>query len=168
MFSRKSLITTVSLVALVVAVFLLLKSHIKIVRKPLKLKETFDPNVKEVQPSYAEVGMNEEPHAVPQSDKQTSGSSDRLTSKDLLPSEAVETNWASVVQVPKTADQITNYLEAGKFVGITSPNSVLKNASLDLRSQPQIPKTTVSPFLNSSYESLDPKFLRGVDIESTQ
>jgi hypothetical protein len=34
--------------------------------------------------------MNVEPKAVPQSDKAGAGENDRLTSKDLLPSEAVE------------------------------------------------------------------------------
>jgi hypothetical protein len=48
----------------------------------------------------------------------------------------VEANWSSVVQVPKSEDNITNYLASSSHVNITSPNSILKNASLDLRPSP--------------------------------
>lgn len=93
MFGRRDILITLLVVGLVSSVFVLVKQNYKLVKKPvvaLAKAEGFDPEIKGVQPSYSDVGMNVEPKAVPQSDKSGAGENDRLTSKDLLPSEAVE------------------------------------------------------------------------------
>ena len=43
-------------------------------------------------------------------------------------------------------------LQAGHHIGINTVGSTLKNANLQVRSEPVIPKTSVGPFLNSSIE----------------
>jgi hypothetical protein len=142
----KDMLMVVLAVVAVVAVVVLFKQHYVVSKKPVEGKEGFDPESKEVQPSYEDVSQNVVPQQVPQSAASKSGSDDRLVSSDLLPSGSIETNWSSIVQVPKADDMVTNYLAAGEHVGIVSPNSVLKNASLDIRPEPQIVKSKVSPW----------------------
>ena len=161
MFSPKNMLIVALAAVAVWAVVVLFKQYYTVSKKTVVGTENFDPEVKGVQPSYEEVSQNAVPQSVPRQAPGAAGENDRLTSKDLLPSGAVEANWSSVVQVPKPNDLVTNYIDSSSGVGIISTNSTLKNASLDLRPEPQVQKTKVSPFLNSSYEMLDPKFNKG-------
>jgi hypothetical protein len=80
---------------------------------------------------------------------------DRLTSDDLLPKDAANSKWAQVNPAGQGDVKDQNFLSAGYMVGINTVGSSLKNANLQLRSEPVIPKVSVGPFLNSSYEASD-------------
>ena len=80
---------------------------------------------------------------------------DRLTADDLLPKDAANSKWAQVNPAGQGDVKDQNYLTAGYMVGINTVGSSLKNANLQLRSEPVIPKMAVGPFLNSSYEASD-------------
>lgn len=80
---------------------------------------------------------------------------DRLTSDDLLPKDAANTKWAQVNPAGQGDVKDQNFLNAGYMIGINTVGSSLKNANLQLRSEPVIPKVSIGPFLNSSYEASD-------------
>jgi hypothetical protein len=80
---------------------------------------------------------------------------DRLTSDDLLPRDAANSKWAQVNPAGQGDVRDQNFLNAGYMIGINTVGSSLKNANLQIRSEPVIPKVSVGPFLNSSYEASD-------------
>lgn len=75
---------------------------------------------------------------------------DRLTAEDLLPKDAVDSKWAQVNPAGQGDVKDQNFLTAGYHVGINTIGSSLRNANLQLRSEPIIPQAVVSPFLNST------------------
>jgi hypothetical protein len=80
---------------------------------------------------------------------------DRMTVDDLLPKDAANSKWAQVNPAGQGDVKDQNFLTAGYMFGINTVGSSLKNANLQLRSEPVIPKVSVGPFLNSSYEASD-------------
>lgn len=70
-------------------------------------------------------------------------------SSNLLPKDtsSVSDDWS--IGTPGNL-QDRNFLEAGSHFGMDTVGSSHKNANLQLRSEPIIPRQTVSPFLNSS------------------
>lgn len=80
---------------------------------------------------------------------------DRLTVDDLLPKDAANSKWAQVNPAGQGDVKDQNFLTAGYMIGINTVGSSLKNANLQLRSEPVIPKVSVGPFLNSTYEASD-------------
>ena len=80
---------------------------------------------------------------------QTAGSTciakDRLTSKDLLPSEA-NSKWAELNPQCTGDVQDQNYLTAGYHVGINTVGQSLRNANLQLRYEPPNPQVPISPW----------------------
>lgn len=80
---------------------------------------------------------------------------DRLTADDLLPKDAANTKWAQVNPAGQGDVKDQNYLSAGYMIGINTVGSSLKNPNLQIRSEPVIPKVSVGPFLNSTYEASD-------------
>ena len=80
---------------------------------------------------------------------------DRLTADDLLPKDAANSKWAQVNPAGQGDVKDQNFLNAGYMIGINTIGSSLKNANLQLRSEPVIPKVSVGPFLNSTYEPSD-------------
>jgi hypothetical protein len=80
---------------------------------------------------------------------------DRLSADDLLPKDAANSKWAQVNPAGQGDVKDQNFLTAGYMLGINTVGSSLKNANLQLRSEPVIPKVAVGPFLNSSYEASD-------------
>lgn len=80
---------------------------------------------------------------------------DRLTAEDLLPKDAANSKWAQVNPAGQGDVKDQNFLSAGYMIGINTVGSSLKNANLQLRSEPVIPKVSVGPFLNSTYEASD-------------
>lgn len=80
---------------------------------------------------------------------------DRLTSEDLLPRDASNSKWAQVNPAGQGDVKDQNFLSAGYMIGINTVGSSLKNANMQLRSEPVIPKVSVGPFLNSTYEASD-------------
>lgn len=80
---------------------------------------------------------------------------DRLSTDDLLPKDAANSKWAQVNPAGQGDVKDQNFLSAGYMIGINTVGSSLKNANMQLRSEPVIPKVSVGPFLNSTYEASD-------------
>ncbi len=76
---------------------------------------------------------------------------DKLTAEDLLPSDAANTKWAQVNPAGQGSVKDQNFLQAGYHVGLNTTQGTMKNANLQLRSEPAAPQVNVSPWLNSSY-----------------
>jgi len=70
---------------------------------------------------------------------------------DLLPQDA-NSQWAQLN--PGTAGDVNNvnFLKAGHFTGIDTVGASLRNANLQVRSEPPNPQSKVSPWLNSTIE----------------
>lgn len=76
---------------------------------------------------------------------------DRLTSEDLLPADA-NSKWAQVNPAGQGDVANQNFLTAGWAVGINTVSGTLRNANLQLRSEPANPRTSW-PINNSTIES---------------
>jgi hypothetical protein len=81
---------------------------------------------------------------------------DRLTSEDLLPHDAANSKFAQINPAGSGSVSDQNFLTAGYHVGINTVGSSMKNANLQLRSDPVIQKGSW-PIQNSS---IDPDLLR--------
>ena len=68
----------------------------------------------------------------------------KLSPEDLLP------NTRATVSGPNNVDK--NFLSAGALAGINTVGSSLRNANLQIRSEPPNPKKAVSPWMNSTIE----------------
>lgn len=75
-----------------------------------------------------------------------------LTAEDLLPHNDMA-HWADIYPNGVGQLQNKNFLHSGHHVGINSVGQSLKNANLQLRSEPPCPMLVVSPWQNSSYSS---------------
>ena len=76
---------------------------------------------------------------------------DRLSAEDLLPNDAANTKWAQVNPAGQGDVSNQNFLTAGWAVGINTVSGSLRNANLQLRSEPPNPKTSW-PIMNSTIE----------------
>lgn len=76
---------------------------------------------------------------------------DQLVAADLLPREDGFNTWQEVNPQAQGALTDQNFLEAGHHFGINTVGNSLKNANMQLRSDPVIPQVAVGPWLNSSY-----------------
>jgi hypothetical protein len=84
-------------------------------------------------------------------------------SVDLLPQTSPapkpgQSSWAEFAPQSLQGQQL---LEPGKYIGLDTQGSTLKNASWDLRRDPPVPRVDVGPFLNSTFEA-DP-WRKGLD-----
>lgn len=82
----------------------------------------------------------------------TSGNSSVTTDpKDLLPKDE-HSEWSKLN--PNSSNDITsvNLLKSGYHIGIDTIGNTLRNANLQLRSEPPNPTTMVSPWLQSTIE----------------
>jgi hypothetical protein len=77
---------------------------------------------------------------------------DKLTADDLLPKDSANSKWSQVNPAGQGSVKDQNFLQAGYHVGLNTTQGTMKNANLQLRSDPVAPKMLVSPWLNSSYE----------------
>jgi hypothetical protein len=72
-------------------------------------------------------------------------------SSNLLPNDTANISKDWSVSVPgKISDK--NFLQAGYHYGRDTVGSSLRNANMQLRSEPIIPKVDVSPWMNSTME----------------
>ena len=73
-------------------------------------------------------------------------------SSNLLPkkTETKDDDW-NVYNPDDVKDK--NFLNAGHHYGVDTVGSSLRNANLQLRSEPIIPKKNISPFMNSSIDA---------------
>ena len=76
---------------------------------------------------------------------------DVLTPQDLLPQDSNST-WAQTVPAGQGSLGDQNFLNAGFHVGINTVGQSLRNANLQLRSEPANPQAKVSPWLQSTIE----------------
>lgn len=77
---------------------------------------------------------------------------DRLGAEDLLPHDAANSKWAQVNPAGQGDVSNQNFLTAGWAVGINTVGSTLRNANLQLRSEPPNPRGAW-PILNSTIET---------------
>lgn len=76
---------------------------------------------------------------------------DQLTAADLLPREDGFNTWQEVNPQAQGALTDQNFLAAGHNYGINTVGQSLKNANLQLRSDPVIPQVAVGPWQQSTY-----------------
>ena len=76
---------------------------------------------------------------------------DTLTPKDLLPQDSNST-WAQTVPSGQGSLGDQNFLNAGFHVGINTVGQSLRNANMQLRSEPANPQVKVSPWLQTTIE----------------
>ena len=77
---------------------------------------------------------------------------DRLTSDDLLPKNAANSRWAQMNPAGQGDVKDQNFLTAGYHIGIDTVGQTLRNANLQLRSEPINPQVPVSPWNISTIE----------------
>jgi hypothetical protein len=80
---------------------------------------------------------------------------DRLTSSDLLPNDAADSRWAQMNPGGQGDISDQNFLTAGYHIGINTVGSSMKNANLQLRSEPPNPRLAMSPLNISTIEFSD-------------
>lgn len=80
---------------------------------------------------------------------------DRLTADDLLPKDAANSRWAQMNPAGQGDVKDQNFLTAGYHVGVNTVGSSLRNANLQLRSEPPNPQMAVSPWNISTIEPSD-------------
>ena len=76
---------------------------------------------------------------------------DQLTPAELLPGDA-NSKWAQVNPAGQGELGDQNFLDAGYHVGVNTVGQTLRNANLQLRSEPPNPQVQVSPWMNTSME----------------
>ena len=73
----------------------------------------------------------------------------RLQRNELLPQDN-STAWAQVNPQGSGTLKDRNFLQAGHHIGINTVGQTLRNANLQLRSEPPNPQTQVSPWLQTT------------------
>lgn len=76
----------------------------------------------------------------------------QLTPAELLPTDNQSAGWAALYPEGQGTLQDRNFLQAGFNVGIDTVGQTLRNANLQLRSEPPNPQVAVSPWLQSTIE----------------
>jgi len=89
---------------------------------------------------------------------------DRLSAEDLLPADAANSKWAQVNPAGQGDVSNQNFLTAGWAVGINTISGSLRNANLQLRSEPPNPRGAW-PIMNSTIQS--DTFRRPLELGST-
>jgi hypothetical protein len=75
----------------------------------------------------------------------------KMNPHDLLPKDR-NSEWASVNPASQDLTGLS-LLSASESIGINTVNSSLRNANLQIRSEPIIPKTNIGPWNNSTIEA---------------
>jgi len=74
---------------------------------------------------------------------------DQLTAQELLPQNDSST-WAQVNPSGSGNLKDKNFLQAGHHIGINTTGQTLRNANLQLRSEPPCPQVIVSPWMQTT------------------
>jgi hypothetical protein len=85
---------------------------------------------------------------------ETSGNAyplDQIKPNELLPNDT-SSLWASVNPAGQGQLKDKNFLQSGHHIGINTVGQTLRNANLQLRSEPPNPRVAVSPWLTSTIE----------------
>jgi cytoskeletal protein RodZ len=81
----------------------------------------------------------------------TSFPKDQLTADELLPQDN-SSLWAQVNPSGEGSLKDRNFLQSGYHIGINTVGQTLRNANLQLRSEPPCPQVKVSPWIQSTIE----------------
>jgi len=81
----------------------------------------------------------------------TSFPKDQLTAEELLPQDN-SSLWAQVNPSGEGSLKDRNFLQSGYHIGINTIGQTLRNANLQLRSEPPCPQVRVSPWLQATIE----------------
>jgi hypothetical protein len=76
---------------------------------------------------------------------------DQLTAEELLPQDN-SSLWAQVNPSGEGSLKDRNFLQSGYHIGINTVGQTLRNANLQLRSEPPCPQVKVSPWLQATIE----------------
>lgn len=76
---------------------------------------------------------------------------EQLTASELLPQDN-SSQWAQVYPTGEGSLKDRNFLQAGYHIGINTVGQTLRNANMQLRSEPPAPQVKVSPWLQSTIE----------------
>lgn len=76
---------------------------------------------------------------------------DQVMPQELLPHDN-SSLWAQVNPQGQGSLKDKNFLQAGHHIGVNTVGQTLRNANLQLRSEPPNPRVQVSPFLQSTIE----------------
>jgi len=77
---------------------------------------------------------------------------DTNTPEDLIPKGAANSKWAQVMPAGQGDVKDQNFLTAGHHIGINTVGQSLRNANMQLRSDPPVPRAPVGPWLQSTIE----------------
>ena len=112
--------------------------------------------------------LGESEHLSPQElDSKSNGVSTKQPGQHENPTRCMNQNWVSSNLLPKNDNIVSsdgfefapkvdmqnmNFLDSQSVIGVDTQTSSLRNANVQLRSEPPNPKTDVSPWLNSTIE----------------
>jgi len=88
---------------------------------------------------------------------------DRLTAEDLLPKDAANNKFSQMSPAGQGSLSDVNLLSAGYQVGVSTIAGTLRNANLQIRSEPPNPQISVSPWMQSTISNSD-VFRRPLEI----
>jgi hypothetical protein len=77
---------------------------------------------------------------------------DKLTAEDLLPKDAANSKWSQVNPAGQGELKNMSFLTAGYHVGINTVGNSLRNANMQIRSEPINPQIKVSPWNNTTIQ----------------
>ena len=115
-----------------------------------------NPNTNNLQTNLAEppISMNVQSREIPQTNNGT------FNPSELLPPDN-NRDFGSNITGGQSIDANVNMLNAGFHHGIDTVGSTLRNANLQIRSEPPNPRAPVSPWMNSTIE---PNIQRNFEI----
>jgi hypothetical protein len=116
---------------------------------PIMNKKNYNPNGPIVgQNNMEHFSVNEN---FEQQRQDSSFPKDQLTAEELLPQDN-SSLWAQVNPSGEGTLKDRNFLQSGYHIGINTVGQTLRNANLQLRSEPPCPQVVVSPFIQSTIE----------------
>ena len=109
-----------------------------------KIMESFDnPAKKQIQNiQQSQNNMNQQSNCAPK---------EQLTADELLPTDN-SSLWAQINPSGEGSFKDKNFLQSGYHIGINTVGQTLRNANLQLRSEPACPQVKVSPWLQATIE----------------
>lgn len=116
---------------------------------PIMMKESFTNKGPVIGEENMDYFSQDAKYAVDRKD--ASFPKDQLTAEELLPQDN-SSLWAQVNPSGEGSLKDRNFLQSGYHIGINTVGQTLRNANLQLRSEPPCPQVRVSPFLNSTIE----------------
>ena len=142
------LIVIVAAVVLFCVLRFLNNRNVKVVPN-VPIKEHFGPSQDIMRPNTLE---NDEmaPYQGAQPNQVPGVNKPQLTATELLPQDSASSEWAQANPSGSGSLKDKNFLQAGHHIGINTTGQTLRNANMQLRSDPPNPQVKVSPWLQST------------------